>query len=160
MPRPPAVLLALALAACARAPAPPPAAAPSFRDASAPIGSTTRGTASDLAGDWVVAAAYPGPLPVAPGTRVAVAPGAGGSVLWRLGGTELPTAATGPGRYRGAGADLWVLWVDDGFRTAVVGTPDGRFGWIMDRPGQAAPDRTLAAREMLDFNGYDLARLP
>ena len=54
--------------------------------------------------------------------------------------------------------ELWVLWVDDDFRTAVIGTPDGRFGWIMDRPGQASRDRTRAAREILDFNGYDTDR--
>ncbi len=154
--RPPAILLLL-LAACAR-PEPPPAA-PSFREAGAPIGSTTRGTAADLAGDWVVSAAYPGPFGLARGVRVSVAP-RGGGALWTLGGRALPTTLAGPGRYRGEGAELWVLWVDDGFRTAAVGTPDGAFGWIMDRPGEAAPDRAAAAREMLDFNGYDLARLP
>lgn len=158
MSRAPGLLPLLVLAACAGPSGTP--SAPSFRSPDAPIGSTTRGTAADLAGDWVVVAAYPGPLPVAPGTRIAVAPGAGGSVLWRLGRVDLPTTATGPGRYRGAGTDLWVLWVDDAFRTAVVGAPDGRFGWIMDRSGQISPDRMAAAREMLDFNGYDLARLP
>jgi len=46
----------------------------------------------------------------------------------------------GPGRLKvtfptlpfGA-ADYWVLWTDDGYRTAVVGAPDGRSGWILNR---------------------------
>lgn len=54
---------------------------------------------------------------------------------------------------------LWVLWVDDGFRTAAVGTPDGRWGWILDRSTSGGADRIAAAREVLDFNGYDLTHL-
>jgi apolipoprotein D and lipocalin family protein len=65
-----------------------------------------------------------------------------------------------PGRLAVEGSpEFWVLWVDDDFRTAVVGTPDGSLGWIMDRPGQASPDRTRAAREVLEWSGYDLGRL-
>ncbi len=65
-----------------------------------------------------------------------------------------------PGRWAsGEVPELWILWVDDDFRTAVIGTPDGSLGWIMDRPGQASPDRTAAAREVLDWSGYDLGRL-
>ena len=168
----PAVLAALlALAACARPESPPApsSAPPSFREAGTLIGSTTRGGPSDLAGDWVVAQAFPGEplaapgarIAIPPGTRVGIGPGAGGATLWRFG--EAPAIATtlaGPGRYRGEGVEIWVLWVDDDFRTMAVGTPDGRFGWIMDRAGAASPDRAAAAREMLDFNGYDLARLP
>lgn len=56
-------------------------------------------------------------------------------------------------------ADYWVLWTDDGYRTAVVGAPDGRSGWILNRDPVIPPDRLRAAREVLDFNGYDLDRL-
>jgi len=56
-------------------------------------------------------------------------------------------------------ADYWVLWVDESYRTAVVGTPNGRAGWILNRDPVIPPDRLAAAREILDFNGYDLARL-
>ncbi len=156
----------LALAACGRAAPTPPAEAPSFRDRAQPIASTTRGTPQDLAGEWVISQAYPG-LPFAtPGTQVALALDGNGAAVWRFaapGGTRDLVTATGlPGRFvpQGEGApELWVLWVDDDFRTAVIGTPDGRAGWIMDRPGEASPDRTRAAREMLDFNGYDVTRL-
>lgn len=155
-----ALALALFLAACGQG-GPPPAPvadAASFRTAEAPIASTTRGTPADLAGDWVVSAAYPGASLAGPGTAVTVIPGPGSSAVWRFPAQAVATALTAPGRYEGD-ARLWVLWVDDDFRTAAVGTPDGRFGWIMDRPGAASPDRTEAARRMLQFNGYDLARL-
>lgn len=69
-------------------------------------------------------------------------------------------SVTGPGRMaRKGGPDVWVLWVDDGFRTAAIGTPDGRFGWIMDRSATPAPDRLKAAREILEWQGYDLSQL-
>jgi apolipoprotein D and lipocalin family protein len=157
--------LPLALAACARAPEAPPPAAPSFREAGAPIASTTRGGLGDLAGDWVISAAVPGPGPAAPGARVTVIPVAAAAATWLIagpGGTASDLYVTAvPGRHvpQGGGPELWVLWVDDGFRTAAVGTPDGSLGWVMDRPGAASPDRALAAREMLDFNGYDTGAL-
>jgi apolipoprotein D and lipocalin family protein len=56
-------------------------------------------------------------------------------------------------------SDYWVLWVDEGYRTAVVGAPNGRSGWILNRDPQISPDRLAAAREILSFNGYDLSRL-
>lgn len=156
-----ALLAVLSLAACA---AEPPAPAESFRDRSVPIGSTTRGGVQDLAGEWVIAQAFPGAAYAAPGTRVTVAPEVDGALL-RFAGPggvrDLALAAGGPGRLtpRDGSPELWVLWVDDDFRTAVIGTPDGSLGWIMDRPGQASPDRTTAAREVLDWSGYDLGRL-
>ena len=56
-------------------------------------------------------------------------------------------------------APYWVLWVDEGYRTAVVGAPNGRVGWILNRDPEIPPDRLTAAREVLDFNGYDLGPL-
>jgi apolipoprotein D and lipocalin family protein len=56
-------------------------------------------------------------------------------------------------------SDYWVLWVDEGYRTAVVGAPNGKSGWILNRDPQLPVDRLNAAREVLDFNGYDLDRL-
>ncbi len=72
----------------------------------------------------------------------------------------------GPGRLKvsfpsvpfGA-SDYWVLWVDEGYRTAVVGAPNGRSGWVLNREKQIPADRLNAAREVLDFNGYDVTRL-
>jgi apolipoprotein D and lipocalin family protein len=56
-------------------------------------------------------------------------------------------------------APYWVLWVDEGYRTAVVGVPSGRAGWILNRDPQIPADRLEAARQILDFNGYDLTQL-
>ena len=52
-----------------------------------------------------------------------------------------------------------VLWVDEGFRTAVLGTPSGSRAFILDRGATPAPDRLRAAREILNWYGYDLAQL-
>jgi apolipoprotein D and lipocalin family protein len=52
-----------------------------------------------------------------------------------------------------------VLWVDEGYRTAVVGAPNGRVGWILNRDPDIPEDRLIAAREVLDFNGYDVSQL-
>ena len=175
-----ALLALLALSACGREVAEaPPGQAVSFRDRSVPIASTTRGGPTDLNGDWVVLATFgEGPvrgLDVTDRVGVALEPSGRGDWTFtdRAGAwVRVPVALVQPGRYEvrspqpaaavvfGTEAPkLVVLWVDDDFRTAVVGTPDGSFGWVMDRPGQGSPDRLAAAREVLDFNGYDLGRL-
>lgn len=56
-------------------------------------------------------------------------------------------------------ADYWVLWTDETYRTAVVGAPNGRSGWILNRDPVIPQDRLNAARDVLAFNGYDLDRL-
>ena len=170
----------LTLSACGREVAEaPPGEAVSFRDRTVPIASTTRGGPGDLNGEWVVSAAFgEGPvrgLDVTDRVRVALEPAGRGEWTFtdRAGAwVRVPVALVQPGRYEvstpqpaanvlfgTATPKLVVLWVDDDFRTAVVGTPDGSFGWVMDRPGQGSPDRLAAAREVLDFNGYDLGRL-
>ena len=80
------------------------------------------------------------------------------------GGTLWLAQQQGQGRYAlsrpdGSTRTLWVLWVDEGFRTAVVGNPAGDFGWILDRSASGGADRIAAAREILDFNGYDTDQL-
>jgi apolipoprotein D and lipocalin family protein len=160
-----------------------PITVPTFRNEAVPIASTTRGLPSDLNGEWIVSASLADSYfyDVAPvGGGVTVGVDAAGNGRWAFrdpSGTTLSVPVWAPltGRYRqgvpgdasstqgspleGTAREFWVLWVDDDFRTAVVGTPDGTFGWIMDRPGAASPDRTEAARRMLEFNGYDLSRL-
>lgn len=56
-------------------------------------------------------------------------------------------------------ADYWVLWTDEDYQTAVVGAPNGRSGWILNRTPTIREDRLNAARDVLEFNGYDLGRL-
>lgn len=73
---------------------------------------------------------------------------------------------TGPGRLS-VGFDTvplirapyWVLWVDEAYRTAVVGVPSGRAGWILNRTPEIPEDRLNAALEVFEFNGYDVDRL-
>ena len=73
---------------------------------------------------------------------------------------------TGPGRleveFRNVPfvkAPYWVLWVDEDYQTAVVGTPSGRSGWILNRTPVLREDRLQAARDVLEFNGYDVSKL-
>lgn len=73
-------------------------------------------------------------------------------------------AVTGPGaRFtpQGAFGDLpvWVLWVDQDYRVAVLGTPSGRFGMVLSREMPPRSDLIVAARRVLDFNGYTLRRI-
>jgi apolipoprotein D and lipocalin family protein len=66
----------------------------------------------------------------------------------------------GPGRFTlGAGAPWWVLWDDADNRTLAIGTPSGAFGFVLNRGADIPSDRIVAAREILDFNSYDLSRL-
>jgi apolipoprotein D and lipocalin family protein len=71
-----------------------------------------------------------------------------------------PVTPVGPGRFTfGAGAPWWVLWDDADNRTLAIGTPSGAFGFVLNRGADIPSDRIVAAREILDFNGYDLSRL-
>lgn len=166
-----ALLLLAPLAACGRPPEAPPAL--SFRDRTRPIASTTRGGPADLAGEWVISMIFPSEqgfgANLRAGSRTTIIANSDEDVTWTvhsppgdLARVMVGMRLVGPGRYSmpaQPAPELWVLWTDDDFRTAVVGTPDGSFGWIMDRPGEASPDRAEAARRMLEFNGYDLSRL-
>lgn len=158
--RPLALLILLALAACARQ-APPPLSA--YRDTTRMIGSAALFDPARFVGTWQVVAAYPLPG-CAPesltydGARLA---------LGCAGGADLASdaPASGPGRFAVDLGDalpvpeLWVIWADFDYRTVVIGAPDGTVGLILDRQATIPADRMAAAREMLDFNGYDLAAL-
>lgn len=53
---------------------------------------------------------------------------------------------------------IWVLWIDADNRSMAMGTPDGSLGMILSK--DAIPnDRLQAAREILAWNGYDLAKM-
>ncbi|MEM6386175.1 MAG: lipocalin family protein [Pseudomonadota bacterium] len=78
---------------------------------------------------------------------------------------EGTASVVGPGRLKVRldgvpfAADYWVLWVDEGYRTAVIGTPSGRAGWILNRSPSIPADRLAAAEEVLRFNGYDVGQM-
>lgn len=155
-----ALALCLALAACAA----PPAPQGGFRAPDAPIWSNAQLDQSRLTGRWDQVAGF-GPGDCRPGgADVSGRPGAL-QVTARLclAGREAqisgPLEMTGPGRFRVAGQDWWVIWADYDYRTLAIGTPSGAFGFVLNRGGALPPDRLRAAAEIFDFNGYDVERL-
>ncbi|MFZ5961546.1 lipocalin [Thalassococcus sp. BH17M4-6] len=133
--------------ACTAAPPADRTAIP-LRNPTAPVASQANATADRLAGSWVVVQG----AGVAPGTVVEVSD-AGLSV----GGVAYALVA--PGRFERGEGRLWVHWLDIGNRTAALGDPAGGQVWIMDRTRASSPDRLTAAREILDWYGYDLRQL-
>lgn len=150
--------------------------APSYRDAAVPIASRAVFDPTRYLGLWHEIARYP----------VVFEAGCSGvtadytrrpdgligvhNICRKADGTSRDITGTaevvGPGRLKVrfasvpfVAADYWVLWVAEDYRTAVVGAPNGRSGWILNRTSIITPDRLAAAREVLDFNGYDLSKL-
>lgn len=148
-----------------------------YRDTDVPIASKALFEPERYLGTWFEVARYPVPFEAGcagvtaeygalPDGKISVLNTCrtlDGAVRSTISGTA---AVVGPGRLKvsfpsvpfGA-ADYWVLWTDADYRTAVVGAPNGRSGWILNREPTIPDDRLNAAREVLDFNGYDLDRL-
>lgn len=170
-----AALIFALLAACAQEPA-VVAPADVFRDPSAQIASQTNVTANRMAADWVIRQRFAAPTAPRSGMSLAALPN-GALHLSILGlrcvddvcfeeETLVLFAPTGPGRWTPvdppAGLitqELWVMWMDFDDRTAAIGTPSGEFGWIMDKNPAGGADRITAARDIMDWFGYDVARL-
>ncbi len=160
-----AFALALCLAACA---APP--AGTGYRTGEGRIASAALFDPARFADVWHVVAAFGadagcGPLaetwaPAGPGRFRVTGTACGPSGSRAVAGDP---RLTGPGRLTRAGLrgpeEIWVLWVDADYRVAAIGTPDGSFGRIIARSPQVRPDLFEAAREVMDFNGYDTGRL-
>ena len=141
-----------------------------YRDPSVPIASLAVYDPARMAGAWSVAAAFGAEAACGPleerWTQVS-------ATDFRVEGTACALRVrrafasearlTGPGRFARQGdggvEHIWVLWADADNRIAVLGTPDGRFGRILVRPGAARGDLLRAARTVLEFNGYDVTRL-
>jgi len=135
--------------------------APGYRDTARPLSITTRTAPGLWQGTWYLRAATLGERGIARfefdadritpnctptcGTGWHAAPM--GTNRWRL------TDATGQTR------ELWLIWIDDSGRTAALGEPDGRYAWVLDRSTKGGLDRIKAAREVLDFNGYDAGKI-
>ncbi len=154
------------LAACA------PTADPGFRDPEVQISATTRFSPRAFAGTWHVIEAYP--TVFLPGcadqrwqadtattpARFAVFCGGGGAAY------DAPVAIDPRGALQLQSSDLdiparalWVMWMDEDAQTAVIGTPSGEMGWIINRTPDLRADRLTAAREIMAFNGYDVTDL-
>ena len=158
----------LVLAACA----PGPAFVPDgFRDTNVPITSSTRFDPKRFAGDWRVIESFEQTPREVAIHRVSFKPEAGGyryipqAAIAPLAadaeGADWPLLSIGQfGRLAPAEGDpIWVIWVDEDHRTAVLGTPSGRFGMILNRTATLRADRLTAARDILAFNGYDLTQI-
>ena len=158
------IALLLLLSACGGAPE--PAALAPYRTLNAPIYSNAVLDLPKLAGTWTQVASFGAAGRCKPGGAEIRQTARGLQAAYRLcqSGQERrgagPLQPTGPGRFAAAGqtAAWWVLWADADYRTLVIGTPDGSFGFILNRGGFPA-DRLKAAREILAWNGYDLTRL-
>ncbi|KEJ89235.1 lipocalin [Sulfitobacter donghicola DSW-25 = KCTC 12864 = JCM 14565] len=163
----------MALGACAVEPPAPVPVGPSYRDQTALIGVTSRFDADKFAGVWYIRAGFDPALgkmafrmidtPNGHAMRLGAFVCDGAGVCGDY-SQDLPAAKKGKGRYAvqmpdGNTRDFWVLWVDEGFRTAVLGNKSGDFGWIVDRSTKGGSDRIKAAKEILDFNGYDVSQL-
>ncbi|SLN27766.1 hypothetical protein ROJ8625_01152 [Roseivivax jejudonensis] len=146
-----ALCLALGLMACGRAgpDADAPAPVAGLRDPSAPVGAQVDADQGRLIGRWVVVEG----AGVPPGAPVEFAPG-----RMRIAGQAYDLVETGPGRFAVGGRPLWVHWLDADTRTVALGDPGGGWAFVLDRTGQPG-ERLVAAEEILDWYGYDLAAL-
>jgi apolipoprotein D and lipocalin family protein len=159
----------LALSACV---------APSYRDSATPIAAQRNFQPERYLGRWYEIARYPvifeegctattadyGPIDA---DTISVLntcrKGAPDGPVERIAGTA-EIVAPGELKVRFSGvpfvaADYWVLWVDADYRTAVVGVPSGRAGWILARTPTISPARRAEAEAVLSRNGYDPSRL-
>jgi apolipoprotein D and lipocalin family protein len=159
-------LIPLALSACV--------AFPEYRDTGVPISSIATFDTARYAGTWYEVASFPVPFQAGCRNTIATYTAAENGtfdVLNICDTDDGPDQIAGTARVDGPGrlkirldgvpfaADYWVLWVDTDYRTAVVGTPSGRAGWILNREPVIPADRLKAARDILAFNGYDLSQL-
>jgi apolipoprotein D and lipocalin family protein len=144
------------LAACS---APEPPAPPVFRASDAPIYSSAVLEESRLAGHWVQVATF------APGGQAVCGPGEvdfdAGQLRWDLCLADGRRSGAGPlrpgkpGRFSVDGmGDWWVLWADGDYRTLVIGTPSGQFGFVLNRESALPADRLRAVHDIVRFNGY------
>ncbi|MCV3271220.1 lipocalin family protein [Roseobacter sinensis] len=169
--RPPAgrspliALVCVAVAACA------PAPEPGYRDTAVPISATTRFSPAAFAGEWLVVEAFPTAFfpQCASQHWDAMTEAESPRLVVRCDGQpafDVPMTVDPRGVLRLGSSDLdsdsralWVMWMDEEARTAVIGTPSGEMGWILNRGPDLRADRRAAARQIMAFNGYDVAGL-
>ncbi|MFD2173845.1 lipocalin [Rhodobacter lacus] len=160
------LLMAAALAACSP---PPPPLAP-LRNSGARISSAALFDPARFGGDWLVAqSGTPGCMRAKQSWRWDEKHG-----RYHLSGIDCTdrvprvldgeAVLTGPGgrlsAEKGYGQEaIWVLWFDQDYRVAALGTPSGSWGVILLRPGYDRLDLINAAREVMEFNGYDTSRI-
>ena len=55
--------------------------------------------------------------------------------------------------------DYWILDIDEGYQTVVVGNPDGTAGWVLARQPQISEARLERGYAVLREAGYDLSQI-
>jgi apolipoprotein D and lipocalin family protein len=153
------LLAVLTLAACVgKAPQTPQG---QYRHTATPMYSSAVLDMSRLPGRWQQVAAFGPEGACAPG-GVEIKPGLKTALRLCLSGAEVKASGAlkpvGPGRFEIAGQEWWVIWADGDYRTLAIGTPSGAFGFILNRGGAISGDRLTAAKEIFEWNGYDLAQ--
>ena len=168
-------LILMQLVACAQA-RPVPLQSAVFRDFSAQIASQTNVTADRLAGNWVVRQGFAnqsGPVEV---ITFSTLPNDALQMVQTHPVCDLDVCVTGQshvllkpiglGRWMPLSSpmifpreEIWVMWMDFESRTAAIGSPSGQFGWIMDKNSIGGGDRIIAARDIMDWFGYDVTKL-
>jgi apolipoprotein D and lipocalin family protein len=137
-----------------------------YRNPEAPIWSAAAFAPAQVTGRWQQVAGFAAEAGGCRGGAVTVDPAPGGFAVkgtlcldGKARKVDALARPVGPGRLSVEGQeDWWVLWVDEGYRTLAVGTPSGRFGFVLDR-GAIPLDRLAAAGEVFAFNGYRAGRL-
>jgi apolipoprotein D and lipocalin family protein len=61
-----------------------------------------------------------------------------------------------PDRIKG---DYWVLYLDDGYRTALVGNPNRKYLWLLSRTPVVSEKTRQRLLETAEAQGYDTDRL-
>lgn len=148
-------VVALALWGCA------PAPQTSYRRADAPISSQAAVDMDRLAGAWTVVDGYADAPLGKPGQSLQITAGGSGITITDAAGKAHPMTRVAAGRFvaAGAGPDLWLLWADADYRIAVIGNPAGSLGFIMMREGAAGSGLRTAARDIFEWQGYDLTQV-
>ncbi|WP_158967847.1 lipocalin family protein [Chachezhania sediminis] len=68
-------------------------------------------------------------------------------------------ANTGKLYFAGPVPKQWVLWVDSGYRTALIGQLDGNRARIVSRTQEVPEKDLIAARSVANYFGYDMTKL-
>ena len=149
------LLAAVLLAACA----PKPVAEAVYRDTTRQVYSIAALDPARIQGNWVQVAGFgtkcaAGSLQIGAVTQYALCLPRG------VAHGKAAMVAKVPGRFDLPGiGPFWVLWVDVDNRTMVIGAPSGHYGMILNRSADLPADRMKAARDIMEFNGYDVTKL-
>jgi len=138
----------------------PTAQVQSLRDPSVQMSSIAQLDGRRMQGLWHEAAGFPRQTGCRPATVGLTIEITGSDCFLPVPRQGASLAVSGPGRLTaGNGTEYWVLWVDADYRTMVIGDPQGRFGGILNRDVNISADRLLAAKRVLEWNGYRMTGL-